>query len=120
MTSLEMKQGDSWSLQIGWFNPLNGTDKPNLDDPIDISDYSARFHIWRNDRDAASPLLSLTSDPVAGLTVDGPGGTVTANVTPTQTADIPAGPWYWELEIYTDSDNYTLGEGIISVERQPS
>lgn len=118
MTSLEMKQGDSWAVQVGWFNPVLGTlDTPDLDNPIDITGYSARLQIRRSIKDTTTSLLELTS-PSGGLAVDGPNGTVTARATPAQTAAVAFGACYWELEIFNGTDNYTLDEGLITVERQ--
>lgn len=118
MTSLEMKQGDSWALEVGWFNPVAGTvDTPDLTSPVDITGYTARLQIRRSIKDTGTPMLNLTS-PSGGLVVDGPNGTVSALATPTQTAAVAFGSCYWEVEITNGTNTYTLDSGLMTVERQ--
>lgn len=117
MSSLEMKQGDTWTEQFQWLNPIPGTFKPDLTNPIDLTGYSARFQIRRSLRDRNTPMLDLTT-PTDGLVIDGPNGTVTATATRVQTATVDGGSCYWELEVFNGSNTYTLDEGLIYVERQ--
>lgn len=116
--SLQMKQGDTWTLEVVWYQPIPGTTQPDLTAPIDISGYTARLQVRRRPGDTAAPALALTSSPAAGLTVDGPAGSVSARATPTQTQAIAAGPWYWECEINNGVDTHTLAEGPLTVQAQ--
>lgn len=117
MSSLEMKQGDSWSEVFGWYSQIPGTYKPDLTNPVDLTGYSARLQIRRSRLDTADPMLILTT-PDAGLVIDGPAGTITAYATRAQTAGVVGGACYWEVEIFNDTDTYTVDEGLITVERQ--
>lgn len=115
---LEMKQGDTWSLTLTWYQPLPGTTQPDLTRPVDITGYTARLQVRRHLGDSAPPVLALTSSPPAGLVVDGSAGSVTARASPAQTLPIPAGPWYWECEITDGTDTHTLAEGPLMVRGQ--
>lgn len=117
-TSLRLKQGDTWDLVVGWYNPLPGTTKPDLASPINMTGYTARLQIRAQPGDIGTPMLALTSTPAAGLTVNAAAGTVTVRATPAQTAVLPTGVAYWECEITNGIDVRTLAEGPITVEKQ--
>lgn len=120
---LTRKQGDTWEWTVTWSQPIPGTNPPRPDParPIDITGYTAKVQIWRAASDnTGTALLALTSSPAAGLTVDGPTGKVTVQVSPTLTAAIPPGRWVWECEITRASplDVQTLAEGPFTVTPQ--
>lgn len=119
VVSLRMKQGDTWAVVIGWYDPLPGAPrKPDLDNPVDITGYTARVQIRARPGDTGTPLLALTSSPPAGLTIDPTAGTVTVHATPAQTAGMPLGAAHWECEITNGVDTYTLAAGPVTVDPQ--
>lgn len=98
-------QGDTWKLQVGWFEPLpNG--QPDYDNPIDLTGYTAKLQV--REAPGTTAVLSLTSSPAAGLTVNGALGTVDIRAAPAQTELIDPGTWLWELEVFNGTDRYTL------------
>lgn len=112
-TSIEIRQGRTWTLQVGWYAPLpNGA--PDRTRPIDITGYSAQLWVVPDDDHTATPGLELSS-PSGGLTVNGPSGTVDVRVEATDTADLVPGFWWWELEISNGANTYTLADGPVSV-----
>ena len=54
---------------------------------VDLTGYSARMMI-KLTHDSASPLISLTSTPAAGITITAASGLVAIEMTPTETAAI--------------------------------
>lgn len=118
VVSLELKQGDTWSLTIGWYQPIPDTDYPDLSNPVDISGYTARLQVRRRLGDPDAPVLALTSSPAAGLAIDGPAGVVTSRASPAQTSAVAAGSWYWELELTNGTDTHTIVEGPLTVRGQ--
>lgn len=113
---LIIKQGDTWTLQVGWYNPIPGTKppRPDLNSPVDITGYTASLVVVPAADHSATPGLTLTS-PSGGLTVTGPAGTVGVRATPAQTALLAEGFWWWEVEIENGTDTYTLADGPLSV-----
>lgn len=68
-----------------------------------LTGYDARMMI-RTSRDATgTPLVSLTSNPAAGLAVNGPGGQVTVHIAGATTAAYTWLNGQWDLEVYNDS-----------------
>jgi hypothetical protein len=57
-------------------------DKDTNGDPVDLTDYTAVFDIWREDDDptTAAPLFHLTSDPAAGLVITPLAGSIEATI----------------------------------------
>lgn len=69
----------------------------------DLTGWDARMMI-RTTRDASgSPLVSLTSTPPAGLTINGPAGQVTVHVGGTATAAYTWLNGQYDLEVYNTS-----------------
>ena len=118
VVALELKQGDTWLLTVGWYQPLPNSSQPDLSNPVNITGHTARLQVRRRLGDLDAPALALTSSPAAGLVVDGPAGLVTSRATPAQTAAIAAGMWYWELELSNGTDTHTIAEGPLTVRGQ--
>jgi hypothetical protein len=116
--SISIKQGDTWTIQVNWYNPIPGTKQPDLTSPINITGYTAKVQMRSEPGAAGDPVLTLTSGVGGGLTVDGPAGGVSGKATPAQTALIPAGIWHWECEIDNGTDRHTLVEQMIMVRPQ--
>lgn len=118
-TSLTMKQGDTWTLRVVWWPAIEGTDQPDLTaTPINLTGYTARLQVRRRPGDPSTPVLALTSTPAAGLTIDAVAGAIDARAAPAQTQVIPAGSWWWELEVTNTVDTYTLADGPLKVKAQ--
>jgi hypothetical protein len=118
-TALLMKQGDTWTLRVVWWPAIPGTAQPDLTaTPINLTGYTARLQVRKQPGDADDPVLALTSSPAAGLTIDAPAGSITARAAPAQTQAIPAGPWWWEVEVANGTDTYTLAGGPLTVKAQ--
>lgn len=115
-TSVEIRQGRTWELQVGWYQPrpLIRPLVPDMNNPVDITGYSARLWIVPDEDHDATPGLELSS-PSGGLTVTGPAGTVDVYASPAQTGALAEGFWWWELEITNGTDTYTLADGPIPV-----
>lgn len=113
---VEIRQGRTWTLQVGWYNPLPGIRplRPNMNSPVDITGYSAKLWVVPDADHNATPGLQLSS-PSSGLVVTGPAGTVDAHATPAQTLTLAEGFWWWELEITNGTDTYTLADGPVAV-----
>lgn len=119
MTRKTAKQGDTWAFQVGWYAPLvpiTDPPVPDLANPINITGYQARLQV-RKEPDSVA-VLSLTSSPPGGLTVNGTAGTVDVRASPAQMTDIAAGTWQWEIEIDNSVDRYTLDGGQLTVKAQ--
>lgn len=115
-TAIEIRQGRTWTLQVGWYNPkpLVSPIQPDMTRPIDITGYSAKLWIVPDDDHTDTPALVLTS-PSGGLVVTGPAGTVDIRATSVQTLTLAEGFWWWELEITNGTDTYTLADGPVAV-----
>ncbi len=88
---------------------------------LDLSGYEARL-VARIKRTDATPVINLTSDPVAGLVVEpgGAKGLITMVMTPTQTAALDFKIAKYDLEIYTTDDAtvYRTLTGYITLDRE--
>lgn len=98
----EIRQGDTWEVQVGYFEPKPGTPPdrppvPDLDNPVDLTGWSAKLQVKKRAGQPAA--LSLTSDSGGGLTVNGVDGTIDVWATPTQMEGIAPGQWLWEVQI---------------------
>jgi hypothetical protein len=111
MAELRMKQGKTWRISFRWANP-DGT-------PIDITGWTAKLQVRRSPDLTSASALTLTSNPAAGLTVDGPNGTVTGRASPTQTAAIAAGRYVFECEITDGTDTESLTDGAMPITVAP-
>lgn len=102
---VQIVQGDTWEFVVGWYEPFpSGAFDPGS--PIDISGWTAKCQVRAVV--GATPALTLTSSPAAGLIVDGPAGTVTGRASPAQTTSLAPGNWLWEVEITNGTDTRTL------------
>lgn len=86
---LTVVRGDTWDLVVTYRNPDNT--------PVDITGYDALLQLRR--AAGGEILLQLTSSPAAGLTVDGPTGSVTVHATPAQMDGVRAGRWRAQMQI---------------------
>jgi hypothetical protein len=113
-------QGDTWKWEVRWLNPLSNTDPPvaNPNDPIDLTGYSARCQVRASAGEPA--VLTLTSDPGGGLTIDAVNGRINGRAAPADTADIASGMYLWEVEVFNADDRYTLVSQQLAVKAQIS
>lgn len=80
-----------------------------------LTGYDARMMI-RSTRDATgAPLVSLTSNPAAGLTVNGPAGQVSVHVTGSASSSYTWLNGQWDLEVYNGTITKRAGYGNVSV-----
>lgn len=72
--------------------------------PVELTNMDARMQI-RNGIDATTPLVVLTSNPPAGLTVDEPNGAVAIRIGADVTATFPTdGDLVYDLEVVDRND----------------
>ena len=64
-----VEQGATWTRVI--------TYKDDAGAVIDLTDWEARMQVRQDYTSADPPLAEWTSDPVAGITIDGPAGEIT-------------------------------------------
>src|SRR6266487_2637661 len=80
-----------------------------------LTGYDARMMI-RTTRDATgSPLVSLTSNPAAGLTVNGPAGQVTVHIAGSASTGYTWLNGQWDLEVYNGTITKRAAYGNVSV-----
>lgn len=104
--NLDLWQGASWSYVLTWKTGTPAT-------PVNLTSYTARLQARESISDA-SPAMSLTSG--SGIALGGTAGTVTLTRSAAQTAAIPAGRYYYDLEVESAGGEVTrLAEGIITV-----
>lgn len=70
--------------------------------PMDLTDFSARMQV-RPDYTSETVTLDLTSEVDGGIQVSEAEGKVTITITADQAAEIAAGNYKYDLEIYNDS-----------------
>lgn len=76
-TNWEVDSNTTYQFQIDY--------KDSNGDPIDITGSSAKMQV----RDATGQKLAFTlTSPSGGITIDGPNGTLTVKMTPTQTSKL--------------------------------
>lgn len=99
MSSIVVTQGDTWTCQAGWYNPIAGVNppQPDLNSPVDLTGYTAKLQV--RPAPGMPAVLSLTSTPPAGLTINDAEGTIDIVATAAQTGDITPGAYLWELEL---------------------
>lgn len=114
---LTRKQGDTWAWQIGWYQPIPGSNPPRPDytNPINLTGWTAKVQLKRAYADTV-PALALTS-PSGGLTVDGPNGAVSVLASFALT-DIVPGRYLWECEVTNGTARETIAEGPFIVTAQ--
>jgi hypothetical protein len=84
--------------------------------PIDLTGYAAKMQV-RKSLDASSALLTLSS--TAGITLGGAAGTVRLEVAATKLSQIPAGIYYYDLELTSAAGKVTrLLQGKFTVTRE--
>lgn len=73
---------------------------------FDLTNYDAKAQIRIKATDPDPPLLTLTSNPAAGLTISIPDGSIDVFLTPTQTSDdlSTASKAYWDLLLINRTD----------------
>jgi hypothetical protein len=80
---------------------------------VNITGYTAEMQLRSLPND---PIAVLTLDTNAGITIDGPSGTIAVHATATQTAAIIAGPYYYDLEITSPANARTrIVQGELNV-----
>ncbi len=102
--NITIDQGATWEKSISW--------QDSNEDPYDLTLYTARMQIRKKyaDQDKGLPLLSLTDDPPSTGDADG-GGIVLDDATPnivititdTETAALPRGEYFYDLELESDA-----------------
>lgn len=104
-----MYQGASFDYNLVW-NTTEGT----VTTPVDLTNWSARMQM-RTSYNSTATALNLTSG--TGITLGGTAGSVLIEATATQTADISAGPYVYDLELVSPASVVTrLVEGTIIVD----
>lgn len=86
---IDIPQGLSWSMSIQWL-----VGEPET--PVDLSGYSAVLEIRERQNNTAEVMEQLTSP--ADITLD-EFGNITARMTPSATALLPLGSYWYELEL---------------------
>lgn len=81
---------------------------------VDLTGWNARMQL-RTSKSAVSSTLALTSSPAAGITMGGVAGTVTVEITATQTAALVASTYVYDLEIYNGAEVIRLIEGSLTL-----
>lgn len=88
-------RGATYQRTITW--------KDSDGNPINLTGRSARLVI-RVAYEAALPLIELTSNPAAGLTLGGVLGTIVVRIGADDTADLPVGTFVFDLALTLDAD----------------
>lgn len=83
--------------------------------PQNLTGYDARMMIRSTRTATGSPLVSLTSTPSAGLTVNGPAGQVTVHISGSATAGYTWLNGQWDLEVFNGSVIKRAAYGNVSV-----
>jgi hypothetical protein len=103
-----INQGATFERVITW--------KDANDDPINLTNYTARMMI-RENVTSATPFISLTSS--SGITLGGVAGTITILLTASQTAVITQTSGVYDLELESPSGKVTrLLEGTVIISRE--
>jgi len=85
--------------------------------PYDITGFSARMQL-RSLPDSPEVVLDLTTDN-GGIAINGPDGVIAVHATAAQTTAIDEGPYYYDLEIESNSlivTRVSQGQAIVSAE----
>lgn len=86
---------------------------------FDLTNYQARFEA-REKVDSTTEVITLTSDPPAGLTITAGSGIIVIALTPLQTALLDFTRAFYGLEIYTAANVvvYRILEGYITLSKE--
>ena len=97
--NITIDQGSTWVKSITW--------QDSNEDPYDLSTYTARMMIRRNyaDKDKRQPLITLTDE--SGIALGDSTDNVVITITDAQTEAIPAGEYYWDIELEDASNVVT-------------
>lgn len=76
-------------------------------DPIDVTDWDARMQL-RPEIAASNTIASLTTE--SGLTVGGVDGKISVAMSADDTAALPVGSGYWDMELIDTDGNVYLAE----------
>lgn len=106
MGPMSRVQGDTWTWRVQWVQPTADGRSPDYSNPVDVTGFDAKLQVRRDPTQNA--VLSLTSDPAAGLTIDPTQGVFDVRAEFAQTGTIPPGTYQWELEIDNGADRLTL------------
>ena len=89
--------------------------KDSLDVPMDLTGYSARAQI-RPKKDSTT----LTASFVCAINSPPTDGAITVTLSNAVSADITAGTYYYDLEVYTPNDSYVqrLIEGKAKIRQE--
>jgi hypothetical protein len=127
---LSIRKKDTWAQHFTWVNPVQGTYKPDMSNPIDLTGFTATLQVSASSSSNADVLLSITS-PAASLQVqpeetdpDSPNfggpilGQIALHVPPVVTDTLPARRCWYGLEVTDGIDRYTLAAGPLFVHRK--
>jgi hypothetical protein len=92
---LTIDQGADWFWTIRW--RVGSTQKNAV--PKDVTGYSARMQFRRAYTTPDPPMISLTSAPNGGITVDGPIGSFSVRLTSDQTSALEPGKSVYDFEV---------------------
>ena len=101
-------QGSIWDLTIVY--------QDSDGDPIDLTGYTAAMQLRQNYNSEAADLTLTTAN--GGLTITGATGTIQVSATATQTGNLSAGFYVYDLELTSGSNISRLIQGQITVAEQ--
>lgn len=99
-----IEQGATWSRTATYRDSSKAL--------VNLSGYTSRMQI-RRAPGATDTLVSLTDGQ--GITLGGAAGTIVMALTATQTAALPAGTWWYDLELVSGATVIRLLEGRVTV-----
>lgn len=109
---LTIDQGADWFWTVRW--KVGSSQRTAT--PKDVNGYTARMQIRKTYRAPNPPMLSITSDPNDGITIDGDAGTFTVRITSTQTADLDPGKSVYDFEVIDPEGVVTkIARGTVTV-----
>lgn len=106
-TNLVIDQGATWNITFTYKNASGN--------PINLTGYTAALQL-RTSYDASSAALSLSSG--SGIVLGGTDGTIAVTASATQTGQLTAGEYVYDLEITSSSIVTRLVQGRITVTPQ--
>jgi len=109
--AIEAEQGATFRRTVTWVDDAST--------PVILTNCSARMQV-RKTKESAAPVLSLTTEN-GGITIGGPQGKLTLYVSATAMSQIPAGAYYYDLEVQftnPEADVVRLLEGTFVVSRE--